>query len=380
MKIGISAIHVRPQRSGSHQPYMVNLVEALAGLDSPHQFTIFVTPANQYLFEAARGKMDFVVYPRIVEQVLPRIFFEQLRIPLEARLRRLDVMHYPGTTASFLIRPADVVTVHHDSVTQRGSMSRLHNFYYDALLPINKRAGVIIVPTRVYADQLTGHFAYRPEKLRAIHHGVNPNFRNVDRMDIQEARAKYGIPENCILTVANTLPHKNIPNLLRAYDILLTRYRLDTHLVLVGNVDRPLLAEHIAEVASNPQEMHSHIKVISFLPHEQLPPIYAAAMLFVFYSKVETFGMPLVEAMACGLPVVASDIPIHREIMYEGAEFASPDDPEVLASKLCRAITDEAHREIMKAASLERSLAFSWEQTARQTIQAYEEAWSARPK
>ena len=137
MNIGISTIHVVPGKSGSHEPYMINFIHALAGLKTQHKFTLFVTPANQNLFESARGEMDFVVYPKMAGRVLPRILFEQLRLPIDAYRRKIDVMHYPGTAASLFIRPSDVVTVHHDSVTQRVSMTAMHNLYYDIVFRIN---------------------------------------------------------------------------------------------------------------------------------------------------------------------------------------------------------------------------------------------------
>ena len=377
MKIGISAIHVRPQKSGSHQPYMVNLVNALADLDTLHEFTLFVTPANQYLFDNARGKMNFVVYPRLAERVLFRILFEQLALPMDVYRRRIDVMHYPGTASSIFVRPVDVVTVHHDSVTQRKSMSAIHNLYYDIILRVNKRSGKIIVPSRVYADQLVEYFQFKPEKMCSIHHGVNPAFRNVSDEDVSNARKKYRIERNAILTVTNTLPHKNIPGLLRAYEILLSRYGLDNQLVMVGYMDENILNALINEIAVNPEKMRSRINVVSFLPHEELPPIYFASSFFVFYSLAETFGMPIVEALASGLPVIASDIPVHREILSTGGELISPNDPELLALKMYKLIKDINLQIIMKQEAVVRSTHFSWEQTAIQTMQVYENACSS---
>lgn len=380
MKIGISAIHVVPRKSGSHEPYMINFVHALAQLKTQHKFTLFVTPANQSLFETARGKMDFVVYPKLVERVLPRILFEQLGLPIDIYRRKIDVMHYPGTASSIFIRPSDVVTVHHDSITQRASMTAMHNLYYDIVFRINKRAGKLIAPSRVYADQLVQYFRFKPEQMCPIHHGVNPAFREASFVDLVNVQEQYGIEKNAILTVTNTLPHKNISNLLQAYEILLSKYGLNNQLVMVGYVDEDILDTLIKRIASDPEKMRSRIKVISFMPHEQLPPIYFASSYFVFYSLTETFGMPIVEALASGLPVVASDIPVHREILSDGGELVSPEKPESLASKLYMIITDMSIRERMKKTAIARSHSFSWEQTALQTVQVYENAYSSYTK
>ena len=377
MKIGISAIHVRPGKSGSHQPYLVNLISAMSKLETPHEFTLFVTPANQYLFEDSRNRMEFVVYPAFAEEVLPRIFLEQLRLPLDVCRRKIDVLHYPGTTASFLLRRSDVVTVHHDSVAFRMSMSSIRNIYYDVALMNNKRAGRIIAPSQVYANELARYFGYQPERVQAVHHGVSSIFRNVPDSEVEKVRQKYGIESNVILTVTNTLPHKNIPNLLRAYHLLTTRYRLENQLVMVGNVDETVLMQTISEISNVPNHMRSRINVIPFLPHEQLPPIYSAAAVFVFFSQVETFGMPLVEAMACGLPVVASDIPVHREILQSAGLLVPPEAPDALAATLHEILTNKEHWNLLARSALSRSQQFSWEKTARQTLQVYEDSWNS---
>jgi len=380
MRIGISAIHVRPGKSGSHQSYLVNLVDALAKLKTPHQFTLFVTPANQHLFEAARSKMRFVVYPGLAEYVLPRILFEQVWLPLDARRRKIDVLHYAGTTASFWVRQSDVVTIHHDSVTARVSMSRIKNFYYDVVLKFNKRAGQIIAPTQVYADHLVKYFGYRPERVRSIHHGANSIFRNVPGSEVEKIRREYGIERNTILTVTTTQPHKNIPNLLRAYHLLITQYQAENQLVMVGYVDEDVLNQLIGEIAEDPEHIRSRIKVIPFLPHELLPPIYSAATVFVSFSRVESFGMPLVESMASGLPVVASDIPTHREILQSAGLLVSPDAPVSLAMALHKILTNDEYRGLLVQSALVRSQEFSWKKTAQQTLRVYEDAWSLAQK
>lgn len=380
MKIGISAIHVRPGKSGSHQPYLVNLISAISRLETLHEFTIFVTPANQHLFTDARNKMEFVVYPASVKEVLPRILVEQAWLPLDACRRKIDVLHYAGTTASFLVSHKDVVTVHHDSVTQRESMSMIRNFYYDTVLKFNKKAGRIITPSQVYADEMVEYFDYESSQVHPVHHGVSSIFREVPNSEIEKARDKYEVEPNAILTVTNTRPHKNISNLLRAYNRLITQFGMKNQLIMVGYVDEEILMQIVNETAKEPEYMRSCIKVIPFLPHEQLPSIYAAATAFVFYSKVETFGMPLVEAMACGLPIVASDIPIHREVLQNAGHLVSPDAPDLLADTLHKVLVDEKYQDALKKSAQSRSQEFSWEQTALQTLQVYEDAYSSVQK
>ncbi len=380
MKIGISTIHVRPEKSGSHQPYLVNLVNAMSKLKTHHEFVLFVTPANQRLFENSRNKMELIIYPAVAEKVLPRIFLEQMWLPLDAYRRKIDVLHYPGTAASFLLRRTDVVTVHHDSITNRDAMSIIRNFYFDIVLRFNKKAGRIIAPSQVYAHQLVKYFNYKPAQVLPVHHGVSSMFRNVSDGETRQACEQYGVEPNAILTVTNTLPHKNNLNLLRAYNLLLTRFGMKNQLVFVGNVDKAILGKIVDETAQDSKYMRSRIKVIPFLPHEKLPPIYSAAAVFVSYSKMESFGMPLVEAMACGLPIVASDIPIHQEILQNAGLLVSLNAPDLLAETMHTILTNEEYRASLERSALSRSQQFSWKKTALQMIQAYEDSWNSTRK
>ena len=378
MKIGISALHVRPGKSGSHEPYLVNLVNALYKLDTPHQFSIFVTPGNKHLFNDVIGKFKLIEYPKIVNKVLPRIFFEQFILPFDAKKRGIDVLHYAGTTASFFIRGSDVVTVHHDSVTARKSMSIIKNLYFDFVLRFNKKAGGVIAPTKIYADKLIKNFGYKAHQMFPVHHGVSSLFRNISKTDIKKTHGKFNINPNSILTVTSTYPHKNIANLLRAFELLITKHHKQYQLVMVGSINIEILDNLICEIANNANQMRSLIKVIPFMPHDQLPPIYAASKIFVFYSKIESFGMPLVEAMATKMPVIASDIPAHREVLGNGGVFISPEEPAKLAKTINNILDDVDYQIQLKNAAENRGKHFSWKQTAIQTVKVYEKSYSSK--
>jgi len=376
LNIGISAIHVNPGKSGSHEPYMTNLVRAIAQLETQHSFTVFATRANFHLFENSRSNFNYVVYPPVLGKSFSRILSEQCMLPLETSKRNLDVLHYGGTAGSFLMRDQDVVTIHHDSNTQRASMSQLRNWYYDAVLRFDRRAGLIIVPTAAYGEQLARFYGYRHDQIQPVHHGAAPIFQFQSEQGARRAREKWGIEDHSILTITNTLPHKNVRNLLFAFELLHRQYGLDPQLVMVGNVDPQKVENLTAELSSNPHRMRNKIKIIHFLPQDQLPGIYAAASIFTFISLTETFGMPLIEAMACGLPIVASDIPVHREVLNGAARMVPPKDADDIAKAIYQVLIDKELNVGLRKAALQRSKDFSWEKTASQTIRVYERAWA----
>jgi glycosyltransferase involved in cell wall biosynthesis len=353
---------------------MVNLIHALTQQSSAHQFTVFGTSANRHLFPLPESRFQFVALPTLSQRVLPRIFVEQFVLPAEVMRRKIKVLHYGGTSASFLIRSSDVVTVHHDSVTQRPSMSSIRNLYFDVVLRLDRRAGRLIVPSRVYAAQMIEYYGYDPDKVRPIHHGVHAAFVPQAASAIVDAQRRWGLGDKVILSVTNTLAHKNLRSLVAAFHRLLTHLGTEAQLVLVGNINSSLLEAMIKELDPVGEELRQGIRLIPFLPQEQLPPIYGAATLFAFLSLTETFGMPLTEAMACGVPIVASDIPIHREILHGAGAMVDPVNVEEIAAVFHRLLTDPAARAELKRAASNRGLCFSWQETARQTLAVYEEA------
>jgi glycosyltransferase involved in cell wall biosynthesis len=376
MHLGISAIHVIPGKTGSHEPYMVNLIRGLRGIEVPHKLTIFVTPLNRSLFYEAGDAFEYVTCPAFLHNRVARILYEQFILPLQIARRRIDVFHYPSNVTSVFSRRQDVVTVHFDSISQRSSLSPWHSAYYDLMLRINRRAGYVIVPSRVYAEELLCSFGYRSERMRPIYHGVNPAFHPASEPERAAARRQWNLPENLILSVTNTLPHKNLPNLVKAFDILLPRLADDTHMVLVGRLAPDILEQIIGE-STNAGRLREHIRTIPFIPNDALPPIYGLAKAFAFVSRVETFGMPLVEAMACGLPVVASDIPVHREVLGDNIELLAPyDDPRQIAEKMYAVLTMPEVYAGAQRRSLKRSEEFSWERTAAETLKVYEDAYA----
>jgi alpha-1,3-rhamnosyl/mannosyltransferase len=237
----------------------------------------------------------------------------------------------------------------------------------------------LIVPSNVYAEQMIAHYGYRAAQMRPIHHGTHSAFVPQSQAAVAEARKKWGIEENAILSITNTLPHKNVRNLVAAFHRLITHYGVRAQLVLVGNVNPQVLQEFISETAPK-GKLSDRVRVMPFLPNDQLPPIYGAASVFTFVSLTETFGMPLTEAMACGVPIIASDIPVHREILNGAGCLVNPADSDAIAAAMHTVLTDRAKREQLKAAALARGRSFSWKQTALQTLAVYEAAVNHRSR
>jgi glycosyltransferase involved in cell wall biosynthesis len=342
----------------------------LAKLNNDHNYVLFVQSPSKRLFADAADRIEVVEPPVTLTDSHARIFLEQLWLPAQAKRLSVTVMHYTGTAASFLVRRSDVITIHHDSITQRRSMSATRNLYYDTVFRFARRAGFIITPTAAYASELVQHYGYSTARLRPVHHGTLDVFRPASPEVVEQTRERWHIEPGAILAVTNSLPHKNLPRLMESFDRLRTHYGLDRQLVLVGNVN-PAVIESCTQ--KNPA-LRARIRLIPFVPHEELPGLYGAADVFVFVSLTETFGMPLTEAMSCGVPIVASSLPVLVEVLQDAARMVDPTDPCHIAKGIYDLMTDEILRNALRDRALRRAKRFCWERTAQQTASIYDEA------
>lgn len=376
MRIGISAIHVNAGNSGSHEPYLTNLVSSISLLDIDFEIMVFCTRETSKLFKLDDSrKIVFRLYPSSIKFPVLRILFEQFVLPFEVWRLDIHAMHYAGTASSIFARKCDVVTIHHDPVTQQKSMSFLHILYYKIVMYFNRRLGIIVSPTEAYSKLLIEHFNYEPAKLRSLHHGVDQTFRSVSIDEKVAAQIKWSISDNSIISITNSKSHKNLGTLVAAFDKYVKRYDPTLQLVLVGAIDKKILQELINKRATDPKTVRANIVLIPFIPHKQLPPIYSLAKALIFISTIETFGLPIVEAMACGLPVIASDIPVHIEVLGNNTKLVVPaNNPELIATKLNYLLANTASQLENRNSSLLRSADFSWEKTAMGMLRIYKEA------
>ncbi len=205
------------------------------------------------------------------------------------------------------------------------------------------------------------------EKITVIYEGVSPRFRPADPAAIAAVRQKYGLPEHFILYVGTIEPRKNLTALLEAFANLQSAIG-NLHLVFVGK--KGWLYEgffrRLRELG-----LEERVHFTGYVPDEDLPVLYSAADLFVFPSLYEGFGLPVLEAMACGVPVVCSNTSSLPEVAGDAALLVDPTDVRALAAAMERALTDQALRATLRARGLERARRFTWEEAARRTLEVY---------
>ncbi len=246
----------------------------------------------------------------------------------------------------------------------------LNRWFLTLMMPRFLRAAdaVIAVSECTRRDAVRA-YGIPEEKITVIYEGVSPRFRPASPEAIQAVRAKYRLPERFILYVGTIEPRKNLTALLEAYAALQSRNTQHAaRLVIVGK--KGWLYEgffrRLRELG-----LEERVYFTGYVPDEDLPALYSAADLFVFPSLYEGFGLPVLEAMACGVPVVCSNTSSLPEVAGDAALLADPTDIRALAAAMERALTDEALRASLRARGLERARQFTWEEAAKRTVEVY---------
>lgn len=358
-RIGVNALYLIPGGVGGTEIYLRELLAALARFDSANQYFVFTN------FETGADvtprQANFQWKPQAVRASFrpARILWEQLVLPLEAARYRLDVLFNPGFTAP-LLSTCPLVTTFHDLQHKRHPE---HFRWFD--LPFwrfllwgsaHRSRRLIAVSQNTRADLL--HF-YRvpPEKIVVALHGVNPEFLGLARAPL----------ERMLLCVSTLHPHKNIERLIRAY----ARAPRAGRLVLAG-----LRGFHTAQVERLIVELglSDSVEITGWLPRDRLLPLYQRAWAFVYPSTFEGFGMPVLEAMAAGIPVACSDIPPLREVAGDAALLFDPLSEDAISAALDRITGDAALRARLAHAGPERARSFTWQRAAEVTLKTLVEA------
>jgi glycosyltransferase involved in cell wall biosynthesis len=353
VRIGINALYLIPGGVGGTEIYLRELLIALAALDPLDEYFVFTNLETQS--DLVPKRTNFHWKPQAVHaRFRPgRILWEQIVLPFEAARYRLDVLFNPGFTAP-VFSPCRQVTVFHDLQHKRHpEYFRWFDLPFWRLLlwaAAHRSHRLIAVSEATRAD-LLGFYRVPRDRIAVIAHGVEPAFSGLDRSHT----------EAYLLCVSTLHPHKNLPRLIRAYG----RKPRDFRLILAGL--RGFHAESIERLIDE-MGLRDSVQIAGWVPREQLYSLYARARAFVYPSLFEGFGMPVLEAMAAGVPVACSDIPPLREVAGDAALFFNPLDEDDIASAMERVMSKSSWQERLAVAGRERARGFSWKQSAEQTL------------
>lgn len=313
------------------------------------------------------------VDPIVPEDLARRHLFERLELLAWIESKNADLVHGPAFVLPTRCHAPTVVTIH-DLVFRLypRTVPISRRYYYRTAIPRSiQMASRILADSESTAHGLTEHMKVDPGRISVVPLGVNERFFHAaESQQTYWTRTHYGLPERYLLTVGTLEPRKNLPRLLEAYALLTARRAHVPDLVVVGREGWGItgLRRSVARLG-----LRKRVHFIGFVEDEDLPVLYREAAAFVCVSLYEGFGLPVLEAMAAGAPVVASNTSSLPEVTGECAVRVDPLNPEAIARGMEEALDfspEHTRRRVESARA--RARKFSWESTARQTLAVYE--------
>lgn len=356
---------------GGNESYATNLIEALAEVDSVNHYTLYVTKRAAVERFSNRWP-NFTVRSTLPHTPLIRI---PLTLSAELRANPVDVLHVQFTAPPFSPSPV-VVSIHDLSFEHLPETFRWRSRKQLRLTVRRsaRQAAQVIALSEFARNDIVTSYRVSPEKVNVIPLAAPAHFGPVqDEEELQRVRQTYGIEGDYILTVGAIQPRKNLSRLVAAYSCL-RQARPEVklpQLVLVGKCawlyDDTL--RHIKEL-----EVKNSVVLTGYVPEADLPPLYSGALCFVYPSYFEGFGLPPLEAMKCGSPVIVGNKTSLPEVVGDAGLLVDPFDIESIASAIHRVVTDSGLRAQLRVKGLERAKLFNWQETARQTLSVYKKA------
>jgi glycosyltransferase involved in cell wall biosynthesis len=231
-----------------------------------------------------------------------------------------------------------------------------------------RQADRVVTDSQSTAQDLVRVFAVPESKIEVIHLGVSPAYEPQDPMAAgQRVASKYGVSRDYLLTVGTIGPHKNLITLVEALRILRERGKLSFQLLVAGA--NPRRSARLLEAIQSSGLTGDHIRFLGFVPDEDLPLLYSGSSAYVFPSLYEGFGLPLVEALACGVPVIASNTSSIPEVAGDAALLVPPTQAGAFADAIQRVRSDEGLRRAMIEKGFRRAACFRWDKAARQLLE-----------
>nr|WP_129629338.1 glycosyltransferase family 1 protein [Candidatus Oscillochloris fontis] len=348
------------QRTGTER-YTYELIAALARIDRFNTYTLYTNGL-----------------PPALPPLGPNMALRSLRLPrlwTHARLgpavlrQQPDVFFVPAHVIPLVHPPASVVTIHdlgYLAFPQAHTARRRLELHLTTAWSLRAARQTIAI-SQATKDDLVRHYGADPARIRVVHHGLNPAFQPVrDPQVLAAARERHAIGRRYFFYVGTLQPRKNLERLIDAFAQVAGLPELaDVELVIGGG--RGWLSAGIEQCAAQ-HGLSGRVRLCGYLPDADLAPLMSGALAFTFPSLYEGFGMPVLEAMACGAPVLTSTTSSLPEVAGDAALLVAPTDTAAIAASLLRLASDADLRDELRQRGSARAAQFTWERCARETL------------
>ncbi len=373
IRIGIDATSLPPNQGGAAF-YILNLIKALACIDKDNKYFIFIKDRDA--FDISQSNVHFIECSS-ANRVL-RLIWEQTVLPWYARRYRLQVLHSPHYTKPLFLRDCSSVVTFHDMTffiyPQKHILSK--QIFFKNMIPLSARSADRLIADSYSTKRDMVKFNMASEdKIEVVHPSVDKSYRLIENEAlIEKIRGKYDTSSKFILYVGTIEPRKNIDGLIKAYHKAANSQGIEHRLVIAGGKGWDY--ERVFKLVGD-LKLEERVVFTGYVPENDLPLLYNAAELFIYPSFYEGFGIPTLEAMSCGVPVISSNISSLPEVVGDGGILVDPYNIDELAEAIIKVITDEGLREELSQRGLNRARLFSWNRTAEDTLSIYREIVAA---
>lgn len=372
MKIGIEAQRIFRTKKHGMDFVALHLIRELQKLDNENQYFIFVNEGEDTNCLQETANFKIITFPGIYP------VWEQIKLPKMAGKYGLDLLHCTSNTAPVSCPVPLVVTIHDIIYFETNPLTAKGYSAYQKFGNLYRRLVVKNILPRITRIYTVSHFEMQhmqryihlpAERIKVVYNGVSEHFRKIDdEQEHQRIVQKFNLPEHFCLFLGNTDPKKNTPRTLQAFAQACHRGMHDMYLV-VGDFDRKLIREYLQEVGL--EQYQDRFLTIGYIPNEELPVIMNLAEVFLYTSLRESFGIPLLEGMACGTPVISSNTSSMPEIAGGAAVLINPESAQEMTNALLELLQNETRRKELTALGIKQVEKFTWAHTAREYWQDY---------
>ena len=374
MRIGFNTFQLHRRITGAGR-FAKNLLRALAELDDENEYVIFLRKdnANYYSLEKPNFKNVITGVSRKIR--VKRILAEQFKLPKLAKEHNIDIFWSPSDIAPRNLHCPSIATIHDlKRFVLPQEFPFLERTYYKWFVrQTAQNSNLIFTVSESSGRDIMKHLDIPAERIVVAHNGVDPDIlAEEEGLPLESLKRIHGIPDEYILFVGQMIKSKNVPRMIRAF--VKCKAANNHHFVLVGQsgagmheIEQTIRREHTSE-----NKLRERIHHVKWAPAEQLVSFYKNASALFFASLYEGFGFPLVEAMACGAPIITSDRSSMPEVAGDAAILVNPNDEEAMTQALNKILTDDWLRSHLILKGKIRVNFFSWENTARKYMAVWE--------
>ena len=380
MKIGIEGQRLFRKKKHGMDMVALELIKNLQQIDHKNEYVIFVKPDedNNCIPEAP----NFKVVELSSKWGYPG--WEQIELPKAAFQEGCDVLHCTSNTGPLFCKVPLVTTLHDIIYLESISLFKKEGSWYQKLgnmyrryfvPPVIKKSKKVITVSNYEKHRINDHFGFTDDRLTAIYNGVGKHFKRVeDQAALANIKKEYHLPDHFFFFLGNTDPKKNTLGVLQAFAEFNKECPGRYSLVML-DYDESELRRLLQSI--NAPELRSQIHLTGYVPNAMLPALISQCSIFLYPSLRESFGIPILEGMACGVPVITSNTSSMPEVAGEDAALiVDPFNPKEIARAIQHLVEDKALAKVLAERGIERAKNFSWKAMAQNVLELYEDVYS----